>query len=444
MRLTVSNPFHFIMRSEAVESDNTGITCIVTIHGTGFQQAPSEGIAGYADDLHTHLCRELNKDDVELLSDDPDHRPHQMVGSVPIYVESVWPPGSFCREDGLKRLGSWVADPRTGLTVSHERRDDPKQELVKGKARIAHIALVYSRLEGEGPRLGASLITATRAIANLRRYSRAGTLVKTLYLDLIQPSLKLLWARVRGRPLYDSSAAVPSLRVREDDQKHATGKGSAPRHPSGFLAILRQLENDVAAYIGDNGSRQRVRSFVLDALLRLALRDDVSAIILNTHSNGTLIGLDVLQELPPPAAKKIRAIITAGSPIRKYVDLFAWGEYLALEPELTPWVEQWWNFYDERDIVANRLLPWAGWKEETEPPPEQLIGLYQAANPGGEIIPILIKDKLVNNVKNSPGGGIPAHNYWDNTQEFIPQVAELVRNVVDNNDQTPEAHPEPM
>lgn len=423
-----------------MESDN-GITCIVTIHGIGFQQAPSVGadgklVAGYADNLHTHLYEELNKDGVELLlSDDPDRQSHQKGDSVPIYVESVWPAGSFHREAGLERLGTWVDDDRRA--VSHDRKDDPKQDLVNGNARIAHVALVYSRLEGEGPRPGQSVITVTRAIANLRRYSRAWALVKVLYLDLIQPSLKLLWAMVRGHP----SVLVPSLRVREDNKKNATGKGSAPRHPSGFMAILLQLENDVAAYICDNGSRQRVRSFVRDALLRLAFREDVSGIILNTHSNGTLIGLDVVQELPPLAAKKIRAIITSGSPIRKYVDFFAWGEYLTLESKMAPWLDQWLNFYDERDIVADRLGPCAGWKRGTESTEKQLIGIYQATDPSGEIIPILIKDKLVNNRANSPGGGIPAHNYWDNTEEFIPQVAEIVRNVVDNNVQTPEAHP---
>ncbi len=418
-----------------MESDNTGITCIVTIHGIGFQQAPGEGVAGYADHLHAHLCRELNRDGVELLSDDPDRQSHQVGDSVPIYVGSVWPPGSLDREAGLQRLGTWVEDRRA---VSHERREDPKQELVRENARVAHVALVYSRLEGEGPRLGATIITLERTIANLRRYGRAGNLTKTLYLDLIQPLLKRLWAKVRGRPLYKPSVAVPSLRVREDNKKNATGKGSAPRHPSGFMAILRQLENDVAAYVCDNGSRQRVRSFVLDALLRLALRDDVSGIILNTHSNGTLIGLDVVQELPPLAAKKIRAIITAGSPIRKYVNLFAWGEYLTLEHTMAPWLEQWWNFYDERDIVADQLLPWAGWKRGMEPTKEQLNGIYQVTDPGGKTIQIGINDIKVNNVKNSPDTGIPAHNYWDNTEEFIPKVAEIVRNVVYNNGQKPE------
>jgi hypothetical protein len=207
------------------------------------------------------------------------------------------------------------------------------------------------------------------------------------------------------------------------------------------MAILLELENDVAAYICDNGSRQRVRSFVLDALLRLALRDDVSGIILNTHSNGTLIGLDVVQELPPLAAKKIRAIITAGSPIRKYVDLFTWGEYLALEHTMAPWLEQWWNFYDERDIVADQLLPWAGWKRGTEPTEKQLNGIYQVTDPSGETFQILINDVPVDNVKNSSVGGIPAHNYWDNTKEFIPKVAEIVRNVVYKNVQAADAQP---
>jgi hypothetical protein len=52
-----------------MDSDKTGITCIVTIHGIGFQQPPGEGVAGYADDLHAHLCRELNQIENVLLSE---------------------------------------------------------------------------------------------------------------------------------------------------------------------------------------------------------------------------------------------------------------------------------------------------------------------------------------------------------------------------------------
>ncbi len=85
--------------------------------------------------------------------------------------------------------------------------------------------------------------------------------------------------------------------------------------------------------------------------------------MLNTHSNGTVIGFDVVQELPPYAAEKIRAVITAGSPRRKYIDLFEWGNRVALVPLL----ERWWNFYDAKDIVADPLLPDASWIRGMEP-----------------------------------------------------------------------------
>src|SRR5205085_605246 len=35
------------------------ITCLVTIHGIGFQHAPQKGGQGYADGLHAHLQRHL-------------------------------------------------------------------------------------------------------------------------------------------------------------------------------------------------------------------------------------------------------------------------------------------------------------------------------------------------------------------------------------------------
>lgn len=252
--------------------------------------------------------------------------------------------------------------------------------------------------------------------------------METVFRDT-QPLLQLVWTKLTHllqRP--PDPAPTPSLRIRQDEgYQHHKG---ATRHLSGFKAILSQLENDVAAYVCHNGMRQRVRSFVLDALLRLAFREDVSGIVLNTHSNGTLIGLDVVQELPPFAAGKIRAIITAGSPIRKYVDLFAWGKHLAVRPRIDQWVEQWWNFYDESDIVADPLRPCAGWIRGMEPTQEQLIGIYQSFDMStGNTAPILIIDKPVQNIPNSPVGGMQAHNYWDNTKEFIPKVAEIVRNV---------------
>ncbi len=410
-------------------SDKTKCTCIVTIHGIGFQQPPEEGVDGYADDLHAHLCAELNQNGNVLLSDDPDrHLFQEKRESVPIYVRSVWPDesGAVRREEGLMRLGTWTDHHRT--VVSHDRTQNPKQALVKENAPIAHVALVYSELEGKGPQPLADIETIGMAAIYSSHYTNFKGLLKTVFRDT-QPLLPLIWAKLINlwkQP--PKPALTPSLRVRQDSgYRHPYHHIGVTRYPSGLTAIIRQLENDVAAYVCHNESRQRIRSFVLDALLRLALRDDVSGIILNTHSNGTLIALDVVQELPPNAAERIRAIITAGSPIRKYIDFFEWGKHLAVKPTV---VEQWVNFYDERDIVADPLRPRAGWKQGEELTEKNLIGIYQTFDLAtGRTGPILIVDQWVDNIKYSQGGGLQAHNYWDNTKEFIPRVADIVRNV---------------
>src|SRR5713226_1584618 len=68
--------------------------------------------------------------------------------------------------------------------------------------------------------------------------------------------------------------------------------------PSGLLTLLHTIEDDVACYVCHNEERERVRSFVSEAILRLATRDDVDAIIFNTHSNGTVIGHETPYPLP--------------------------------------------------------------------------------------------------------------------------------------------------
>ena len=44
-----------------------------------------------------------------------------------------------------------------------------------------------------------------------------------------------------------------------------------------------------------------------------------------TITQGTVLSFDVLRAMPPVVAAKLRGFITAGSPLRKYVDLFSWG-----------------------------------------------------------------------------------------------------------------------
>ena len=393
----------------------SNITCLVTIHGVGFQQPPEDGVPGYADDLHRFLCNELNRDGNVLLSDDPGRREQQVGESVPIYVQSVWPPNSLNVEDGLKRLGSWDEHRRSITT-----EDAP---LVKDGARIAHVALVYSRLEGEESEIGSTAILGAMSTVSATHYSHVTSMMDMIFMDAIRPAVESLWTNLMRHPSQDDSEPKPSLRIRQDKGYH----DEPPQQLSGFTAILRMIENDVAAYVCHNEKRQRVRRFVLDALQRLTAREDVSGIVLNTHSNGSIIGLDVVQDLPPYSAEKIRAIITAGSPIRKYIDLFAWGNRVAL----VPLIERWWNFYDTKDFVADPLLPDASWIRGTEPTSDQLVGIYQAFDPNkGEIMPMHIEDILIHNVPNSPPGALQAHDYWDNTAEFTPKVAELLRDVL--------------
>jgi hypothetical protein len=35
-------------------------------------------------------------------------------------------------------------------------------------------------------------------------------------------------------------------------------------------------------------------------------------------------------------------------------------------------------------------------------------------------------DISVDNIHNSSGGGLQAHDYWNNTKDFVPQLAKLV------------------
>lgn len=389
------------------------LICLVTIHGIGFQQPPLTAVAnypdipGYADNLHEHLSKYL---DTNLLCDDPQRQRDKAGQNGPIYVQSVWPPNSHCREAGLKRLGSWDESHSTIIA-------GPEAQLCNGAGRIAHIALVYSQLEEQGPQVGASLITSSMATVSLGHYTHVAHLVRTTFLDT-EP----LWRNLL--PPTITTSRTSSLRKRLDPGfKQHQAIPQQIQQSDGLMTILRQLENDVAAYVCHNEMRERVRDFVCEALLRLACRSDVAGIVINAHSNGTVIALDTLHRMPPFAARKIRLLITAGSPLRKYTDFFNWGQYLAMVPRLT----QWLNFLDPKDPVADPLAPDASWVSGTPLQPEIMTGLYKGLDPNtGEIYHIPIRDITVNNLKHSPAGGLQAHNYWDNEAEFVDMLAHIL------------------
>jgi hypothetical protein len=123
---------------------------------------------------------------------------------------------------------------------------------------------------------------------------------------------------------------------------------------------------------------------------------------------------------PPPA---VLAYVTAGSPLRKYGDLFAWGNDAGGIQSV-----QWLNFWDEKDPVADPLIPPAAWHygDPADGQPEG-PGLFWSVDGTGQLMPVLITDKKVDNLRYSSGGGLQAHNYWDNKDQFIAPLADLLR-----------------
>jgi hypothetical protein len=399
-----------------------GITCLVTIHGIGFQQAPGLRTPGYADRLHQALAETLGPD---LLSDDPQ-RTRSLPGEAgPIYVQSSWPPDSNNHEAGLSRLGRWVPGPTRAIDTS----DTPS---MGEDGRIAHIALVYSQLQDQSGHLGAALEAGGSALFSLGHYASLTGLVHMVFSD----------AQALFHHSPSMEADTPSLARRSDlpDSSHhpidrllhrppSTFQSDAP---SGLFTTLRTLEADVAAYVTRNDLRERVRAFVRDALHRICYRDDVSSVIVNAHSNGTVVAFDVLSQLTPSAAAKVRYFVTAGSPLRKYADLFYWGTKVGAMASMGA-PATWTNFWDERDPVADPLSPPVEWRRGSGPPPIATDGsLFQAVDADrGSVDAFPIDDRQVDNIAHSIGGGLQAHNYWDNEPEVVHAIAKILRTLVE-------------
>jgi hypothetical protein len=257
------------------------------------------------------------------------------------------------------------------------------------------------------------------------------------------------WAALHEKqPVQEHSTLRPRADLAPSEQHHRVARlllghraEPAPPPSPGPLGIVRALEADVATYVARNDLRERVRGFVQEALLALLGRNDVSSVFINAHSQGTLVCWDVLCRLPlfawqrasDPRADKLRCFVTAGSPIRKYVDLFTWGEQVG---QLAAVVNRegrdfsWRNFYDAHDPVADPLDPARAWRPGhplDERPPDD-IGLLVAVDPAdGSRRHVSVADVRVDNIANSSGGGLQAHDYWNNRTEFIAALGSLLQ-----------------
>ena len=383
---------------------------LVTIHGIGFQQRPSSAEAqdGYADSLHAGLARQLP---AGMLGNDPN-RP-----SGPVYVESSWPAGSDKTEPGLARLGTWK-----GNTVDIEGAP-----LVRGEASVAHVALVYSRLEEQSEDTIALLGLGLLGGAGISHYATVGSIIRMAFRDVRAMQVK-------------PGASTPSLSSRESASDHRGFLSRLFHHPSPAGSTpdanasakseptntFRQVQDDIAAYVVRNEHRERVRAFIRDAVSRIAARPDVDGVVINGHSNGCVMAFDFLAAMSPPQAPRIRAVITSGCPLRKYVDFMDWGTDARSFGLVRD--NSWTNFYDEVDPVADPMQPPATWKRDDSAGGPGLFVRYDPVT--GAQSHVAVADVKVDNVGAGVGGGLPAHNYWDNIDGFVKPAAGIVVNAV--------------
>jgi hypothetical protein len=381
--------------------------CMLTVHGIGFQQPPQAGIQGYADGLHENLAEALGG----RLGNDPQWQPDP---HGPVYVMSARP-GTHDTEWGLSRLGTWRDG---GLDIT----DMPLAEADKP---IAHVALIYTSLEDVDPLLGTGTGTVAEAGLLLGQYASVAGAIRLVCGDT--------WAA-----LHEPAGPGPSPSLRPRTDLVAAHRFSICRflHPGlaanqpggGLIGTVLTLEDDVVAYVCRNDLRESIRAFIREALRRLVARPDVLGVVVNAHSQGTVASFDALQLSPADVAPRVWALVTAGSPLRKYADLFSWGN----EVGATASVGKWLNFWDEKDPVADPLDPPATWHcgNAVVPRLPNDLGLFWAADAGGCPQAVPIDDHKVDNLAHSSGGGLQAHNYWDNKAQFIPELATTLEQAV--------------
>ena len=401
---------------------------LVTIHGIGFQRKPTTPRAtdGYADQLHTNLGKHLQPG---VLGNDPERDPTPG----PVYVQSAYPEATHKTEDGLSRLGSWQADG----TIK------PGKPLAADTASIAHVALIYTNLEedqGDPIALGGlGVLSGPR----LTHYAGVSGLVRMMVDD------------IRGAAVQPGKPSASLLPRSEQAPRPGIFNRLVHRSGDGPLSTLHQIEDDVAAYVVRNEHRERVRGFIRDAVSRILRRPGVEGVVINSHSNGTVMAFDLVAALSLPLASGVLALITAGSPLRKYVDFMDWGTdagnfYFPLyaSPDAAARSGCWWtNFFDQRDPVADPLQPPLGWKRVPDPPGSDGrcdAGMFVVFDPQtGEQKDVPVTDVVAHNVGHV-GGGLPAHNYWDNDDpgEFCEQAAALLVAALDAHNRSAASSPE--
>ena len=81
--------------------------------------------------------------------------------------------------------------------------------------------------------------------------------------------------------------------------------------------------------------------------------------------------------------------------------------------------------------VADPLAPPETWRPGTDASvARDAPGMYQALDPDhGRLRSLEIEDQPVDNLTHSQGGGLQAHNYWDNEVQVVPAMVDILKHV---------------
>ena len=159
------------------------------------------------------------------------------------------------------------------------------------------------------------------------------------------------------------------------------------------LVSLADHVTDVANYVGNNGIRLSVQQRLMASLFAAQAAHPQAALILASHSQGTIISYDVLRLL----ARQLPALkvwVTMGCPLGWYLGGASWGHN---EIDL-PGTVRWINLYDRNDLVGRDLELLAQW------------------------MPTVPEDIDVDNV----GLGLHPHDHWRNPV-VVAQYVGLIR-----------------
>ncbi len=301
------------------------MNAIVCLHGRGNQMAPELGrspraVERYVDRMRRTWLSGLAKGLV-------------LAGEDPVPPAAVY----------LPFYGNDLADAITAYEASGGRR--PELELAEERVTADTVA-------GEGEPLG-------RAV---------GAMSRELVVDAAEET------GFRASQHLAGADAGTVEEVREVERMRSSGEEASwsdllqlrlARSALRFLSdktgtadwVIEQFLRDVAYYLADERMRDLVQGCVRASIAQ-AQDDGHDELVVVSHSLGTVVAYDALQQLPPGVT--VRLLVTAGSPLGQKVvrrnlrGPDAGAERRAVPAALTPVgaAPGWVNAYDLRDVVA--------------------------------------------------------------------------------------------